>query len=51
MDCGTEILAGDYYEDCSVNFLDLAFIAESWMNEYDAYDLKDISDNWLEEEL
>lgn len=51
MDCGTEILAGDYYEDCTVNFLDLAFIAESWMNEYDAFDLKDISDNWLEEEL
>lgn len=50
MDCGTDVLAGDFYEDCVVDFKDLAAIGETWMNEYDMFDLKDISDNWLIEQ-
>ncbi|MFA5292128.1 MAG: hypothetical protein WC496_03745 [Phycisphaerae bacterium] len=49
MNCGTDVMPGDYYEDCIVNFQDVAFIGESWMNEYDMLDLKDISGNWLNE--
>ncbi|MEN6385367.1 MAG: hypothetical protein ABFD79_09215 [Phycisphaerales bacterium] len=49
-DCGTNLLAGDFSEDCKVDFQDLAEIAEAWMNTYDFLDLKDISDNWLVEE-
>jgi hypothetical protein len=48
MECGTDLLAGDYSEDCQVNFDDLVVIGEAWMNEYDMLDLKDVSDNWLE---
>ncbi|OHB58723.1 MAG: hypothetical protein A2Y12_20205 [Planctomycetes bacterium GWF2_42_9] len=48
MDCGTNLLAGDYNEDCQVDFQDLANIAETWMSEYDMLDVKDISDNWLD---
>jgi hypothetical protein len=48
-DCGTNILPGDYSEDCKVNFMDIVIIAEQWMNDYDFMDLKDISNNWLNE--
>ena len=48
MDCGTDVMTGDYNEDCVVNFYDLSYICEGWMNEYGILDLKNISDNWLE---
>jgi hypothetical protein len=48
MDCGTDVMPGDYNEDCAIDFYDLAYIGESWMSEYDMLDLKDISDNWLD---
>lgn len=48
MDCGTDILLGDYNEDCAVDFYDLVVIGNSWMNVYDGLDLTDIADNWLE---
>lgn len=50
MDCGTDVLPGDYYEDCIVDLKDMAFIGQSWMDEYGLSDLDDISDNWLVEE-
>ncbi|MCE5341328.1 MAG: hypothetical protein LLF92_09430 [Planctomycetaceae bacterium] len=48
MDCGTDVMTGDFNEDCSIDFYDIAYIGDSWMNEYDMLDLKDISGNWLE---
>ncbi len=50
MHCGTDVLQGDYNDDCAVNFQDLASIGESWMNQYNRIDLKRIADNWLEKE-
>lgn len=48
MDCGIDVLAGDYNEDCEINFYDLVVIGESWMNAYNTLDLSDIAGNWLE---
>lgn len=48
MNCGTDVMPGDFNDDCAIDFYDLAYIGESWMNEYNMLDLKDISDNWLE---
>jgi hypothetical protein len=48
IECGPDVLPGDYYQDCVVDFYDLVYIGDSWMNEYNMLDLKDISDNWLE---
>jgi hypothetical protein len=49
MDCGTDVLPGDYCEDCFVDLKDLAFIANSWLDEYDMLDLVDIANYWLQE--
>jgi hypothetical protein len=50
MDCGTDVLSGDYCEDCIVDLKDIAVISQSWMDDYDTFDLKDIAENWLSEE-
>ena len=48
MDCGPDVLAGDFSENCIVDFDDLVVIGDSWMNAYDGLDLGDIAGSWLE---
>jgi hypothetical protein len=49
MNCGTDVLPGDYCEDCIVDLSDLAYIGQSWLNGYDILDLIDIAEYWLQE--
>lgn len=49
MDCGRDVLPGDYKEDCIVNLEDLAFLGQQWLDTYGLSDLEEVSDHWLEE--
>jgi hypothetical protein len=40
---------GDYTHDGKINFLDLAYIALYWQNNYGIRDLAVIADNWLQQ--
>jgi hypothetical protein len=49
--CGTENdnhPLGDFDGDCVVDMIDLALIADAWLEGYTTMDLKDIVDTWLE---
>jgi len=39
--------AGDLNEDCRVNFVDFAILAQDWLAESDWDDLATLADNWL----
>jgi hypothetical protein len=38
---------GDLNQDCRVNFIDFAILAQNWLVGYDWNDLSDLADNWL----
>ena len=40
-------LDGDLYEDCRVNFYDLAIMGDRWLADYDMYDLETLASDWL----
>ena len=40
-------LDGDLYNDCKVDFQDLAILANNWRVAYDLYDLRTLAADWL----
>ncbi|MHC5183179.1 MAG: hypothetical protein ACYSPI_02745, partial [Planctomycetota bacterium] len=40
--------ADDLNNDCGVNMLDFAILADNWLNGYDLNDLASMASNWLD---
>ena len=40
--------ADDLNNDCGINILDFAMLAEDWLNGYDLNDLASMASNWLD---
>jgi hypothetical protein len=38
----------DLNNDCAINILDFAMLAEDWLNGYDLNDLANMALNWLD---
>lgn len=41
-------LAADWTQDCYVDFYDLAFLADAWLNDFDWQDIADLAAYWLQ---
>ena len=40
-------LTADWTKDCHVDFYDLAFLANSWLNDFGWKDIADLANQWL----
>jgi arabinan endo-1,5-alpha-L-arabinosidase len=41
-------LVADWIKDCYIDFYDLAFMANSWLNDFSCEDLADLAEYWLQ---